>query len=80
MNYASKYRYNCSILAKLYCLVYDKTNKPSTATDFNHYFIVIFALQFRDTETIFSTLHLIDTEPICIPLSTSSNKDLFSIT
>lgn len=61
MNYALNYTSNCSLFAKLYCLVYDQTNKPSTDTDFNHYLIVIFALQFREMETIFSTLHLIDT-------------------
>lgn len=61
INYALNYTNNCSLLAKLCCLVYDQANKPRTATDFNHYLIIIFALQFREMETIFSTLHLIDT-------------------
>lgn len=52
---------NCSLLVGLYCLVYDQANKPRTAMDFNHYLIVIFAWQFRETETIFPTLHLIET-------------------
>lgn len=47
-------------IAQLYCSGCDQPNKASTA-DFNHYLIVIFASQFREMGTIFSTLHLIDT-------------------
>lgn len=51
---------NRSPLAQLCCSGCDHANKASTA-DFNHCLIVIFALQFREMGTIFSTLHLIDT-------------------